>query len=61
MFENILGNERNKKILEKSIELNKISHSYIFWGIDGIGKQLIAKEFAKSILCINNKFNTKIL
>ena len=55
MFENILGNEKNKQILEKSIQLNKTSHSYIFWGIEGIGKKLIAKEFAKNILCIEKK------
>ena len=55
MFENILGNEKNKNILEKSIELNKISHSYIFWGIEGIGKKLIAKEFAKNILCLEQQ------
>ena len=54
MFENILGNEKNKKILEKAIELNKASHSYIFWGTEGIGKKLIAKEFAKKILCLQN-------
>ena len=54
MFENILGNEKNKDILEKSIKLNKTSHSYIFWGIEGIGKCLIAKEFAKTLLCLQN-------
>ena len=54
MFKNILGNEKNKQILEKSIEINKISHSYIFWGIEGIGKKIIAQEFAKKILCLNN-------
>lgn len=60
MFENILGNEKNKKILEKSIELNKTSHSYIFWGTEGIGKKIIAKEFAKKILCIqNHDYNCK--
>ena len=58
MFENILGNEKNKQILEKSIQLNKTSHSYIFWGIEGIGKKLIAKEFAKNILCIDQKENS---
>ena len=52
MFENIIGNEKNKDILEKSIKLNKTSHSYIFWGIEGIGKCLIAKEFAKTLLCL---------
>lgn len=55
MFENILGNEKNKEILNKTIELSQISHSYIFWGIEGIGKKLIAMEFAKKILCINEK------
>lgn len=52
MFENILGNEKNKEILKKSIELNKTSHSYLFWGTEGIGKKLIAKEVAKRILCL---------
>lgn len=55
MFENILGNNKNKNILEKSIQLNKFSHSYIFWGIEGIGKKIIAKEFAKNILCLEQK------
>ena len=55
MFENILGNEKNKDVLEKSIKSNKISHSYIFWGIEGIGKKLIAKEFAKNILCLEHQ------
>lgn len=55
MFENIIGNEKNKDILKKSIKVNKISHSYIFWGIEGIGKNKIAKELAKSILCLESK------
>jgi len=52
LFEKILGNERNKEILEKAIKLNKTSHSYLFWGTEGIGKKLIAKEVAKRILCL---------
>ena len=58
MFENIIGNERNKEILEKAIEINKTSHSYIFCGTEGIGKKLIAKELAKKILCLDEKNNT---
>lgn len=54
MFENIVGNEKIKEELKKSIALNKVSHSYLFVGIDGIGKKLIANEFAKMILCLNN-------
>ena len=57
MLENIIGNEKNKNILERTIELNKISHSYIFWGTEGIGKKVIAKEFSKKILCLQDHNN----
>lgn len=57
MFNNILGNDRIKQTLIHSVELNKTSHSYLFIGTDGIGKKLIAKEFAKMILCTSeNKY-----
>lgn len=57
MFENIIGNEIVKNTLKKSIETNQITHSYLMIGIPGIGKKLIAKEYAKEILgrdIINN-------
>lgn len=54
MFENILGNDKIKKDLEKSLKNNRTSHSYMFIGEEGIGKKEIAKEFSKSILCLNN-------
>ena len=55
MFKEILGNNEAKKILENSIKLGKISHSYMFIGQSGIGKFMIAKEFAKAILCIGEQ------
>lgn len=55
MFENILGNSKIKKELMQSIENNKISHSYLFIGNEGIGKKLIAEEFSKRLLCLNDK------
>lgn len=51
MFNNILGNEETKRKLEINIKQDKISHSYMFIGQSGIGKFMIAKEFAKAILC----------
>ena len=51
MFRGILGNEETKKILENSIKKQKISHSYMFIGQSGIGKFMVAKEFAKAVLC----------
>ena len=55
MFEGILGNNEAKKILENSIKLDKISHSYMFIGQSGVGKFLFAKEFAKAILCVGEQ------
>ncbi len=54
-FENLIGNEKIKTLLENSVETNNILHSYLFTGIEGIGKSLFAKEFAKMILCTSSK------
>lgn len=53
IFENIVGNEKNKNLLKEIISSRNISHSYMFLGKSGIGKFLFAKEFAKGILCKN--------
>ena len=53
-FENIIGNNDVKTYLSNSIKQNNILHSYLFLGTEGIGKLLIAKAFAKKILCQNN-------
>ena len=54
IFENIIGNEKNKELLNQIIRTNNIAHSYMFIGKKSIGKMLFAKEFAKAILCIND-------
>ena len=54
-FENIIGNTEVKTYLSNSIKQNNILHSYLFLGTEGIGKLLIAKTFAKKILCLNAK------
>ena len=60
MFDNIVGNETAKATLKKAINLNKTSHSYMFAGIPGIGKRIIAKDFAKALLCLDeNKYCNK--
>lgn len=55
MFEKIIGNEKIKESLIKTVKNNTISHSYMFIGTQGIGKKEIAKEFAKMILCLNEE------
>jgi len=54
LFDNILGHSLPKKILETAVKTQKISHGYIFYGIDGIGKFALAREFAKVLVCENN-------
>ena len=54
-FNNIIGNEQIEQLLEKAIENNTITHSYLFIGPAGIGKKIFAKEFAKAILCLEEK------
>lgn len=49
-FENIIGNNSVKQLLLNSINSNNILHSYMFVGPSGIGKCLLAQEFAKIIL-----------
>ncbi|MBR2240361.1 MAG: DNA polymerase III subunit delta' [Clostridia bacterium] len=50
-FENIIGNDKVKNILTKSLNNNTVLHSYMFIGEQGIGKKLTAIQFAKMILC----------
>ena len=50
-FETIIGNKEVKELLEDVIKTRNFLHSYLFTGIDGIGKMIFAKEFAKNILC----------
>lgn len=54
-FEDVIGNESVKDYLRKNLEANNILHSYLFLGIEGIGKLKLAKEFAKFILCLKNE------
>lgn len=49
MFENLLGQERVKRILKKIIETRKIPHAFLFYGKEGVGKKRFAIEFSKII------------
>lgn len=53
-FENLIGNDKIKEILNNTIETKKVMHSYMFIGPNGIGKTLFAREFAKMILCMGD-------
>ena len=50
-FNEIIGNRDVKAYLDSSVNNNSILHSYMFSGNRGIGKSILAKEFARKILC----------
>jgi DNA polymerase-3 subunit delta' len=47
----ILGHEREKKILQRAILEGRVAHAYLLWGPEGIGKDALAIEFAKTVNC----------
>ena len=54
-FDSIIGNDDVKHLLNSTIKSNNLVHSYMFIGLDGIGKFLFSQEFAKMILCEDSK------
>lgn len=54
MFVKIVGHEKEKKYFENVIKNNELSHAYLFYGKEGVGKSLFAKELAKIILSTDN-------
>lgn len=50
IVENIIGHEGVRSYFHRAIDTGTLSHAHLIIGEDGIGKSLIAKEFAISIL-----------
>lgn len=54
-FKDILGNERQKKILRRALQKGRIPNSMLFCGQEGVGKKSMALVLAKAMNCKNKK------
>lgn len=52
-FEKILGQEKALSYLQKLARTQKAPGALLFYGPDGVGKGLAAKEFAKALNCLD--------
>lgn len=50
-FQRILGQDQPKRIIQNALQSNSVSHAYLFYGQESIGKKLTAIEFAKALNC----------
>jgi DNA polymerase-3 subunit delta' len=49
-FDEIPGQQKAKEILERFLTASKVPHALLFSGIDGVGKEFLAINFAKSLV-----------
>jgi DNA polymerase-3 subunit delta' len=50
-WDHVIGQTRAKALLRRSIQRNQVAHAYLFHGQEGVGKDALAVEFAKTLLC----------
>jgi len=50
-WDDIRGQERPKRILERAIETGRVHHAYLFAGLRGVGKYTTAIAFAAVVNC----------
>ncbi|MFP4081787.1 MAG: DNA polymerase III subunit delta' [Candidatus Aminicenantes bacterium] len=54
-FSDIVGNERQKNILRKALQKERIPNSMLFCGSEGVGKDSVALVLAKAMNCEKKK------
>jgi len=49
----IFGHQKIRQILQNQAKDGNLSHAYLFFGPEGIGKKMVALEFSRALLCLN--------
>ncbi len=57
-FKEVMGHEKPIRLLQRAIAQNKVTHSYLFLGNEGVGKSLVALQFAKALNCLEGDHQT---
>lgn len=52
-FEDVVGQDHVVQALRNAINLNRVTHAYLFSGTRGVGKTSMARIFAKALNCVN--------
>lgn len=50
-FSDVIGQERAVSVLRRSISMGRVSHAYLFSGIEGCGKKKTALAFVQAVFC----------
>ena len=59
MFDQIVGHQQNKEFLARFLNREERPHALLFYGPEGIGKCLLAKELARAFLCLGSSQGDK--
>jgi DNA polymerase-3 subunit delta' len=54
-FKDIYGHEKQISVLQTALARGRIPHAYLFYGMDGIGKQTTTEVFAKALNCVHGR------
>jgi DNA polymerase III gamma/tau subunit len=51
IFPEILGHERARNVLSRILASGRLPHAFLFHGPEGVGKGVVARLFANSLVC----------
>lgn len=57
----MIGNQKTIKLLDRIVESEKIAGAYLFLGPEGVGKFMLAKDFAMRLAGSDEKVNSNLI